>query len=141
MRASLIRSSGFTLIELLVVVIILGILTSLAVPRFAGRTEAARVEAARADIEGGIALALDLFEVDMGRYPESLEELIKKPSDSTSWRGPYLKRGLPKDPWGSLYVYRYPGLENRESYDLISVGPDKREGTGDEITNPGIFTS
>lgn len=123
------------MIELLVVIVILGILAGLAAPRLAGRTEHARIEAAQADIEGGIALALDFFEVDMGRYPESLEELVKRPSDSPRWKGPYLKKGIPKDPWGSLYLYRFPGKENPEGYDLLSLGPDKREGTGDEIAN------
>lgn len=129
------NQKGFTLIELLVVIVILGILVSLAAPRLAGRTESARMEAAKADVEGGIALALDLFEVDMGRYPASLEELIKKPSESTSWKGPYLKKGIPKDPWGDSYLYRFPATRNPEGYDLYSLGPDKREGTGDEITN------
>jgi len=130
------NDGGFTLIELLIVVVILGILVGLAAPRLAGRTESARIEAANADIEGGIALALDLYEVDMGRYPSSLEELTKKPSESSSWKGPYLKKGrIPKDPWGTGYLYRFPGTQNTEGYDLYSLGPDKKEGTGDEITN------
>lgn len=129
------NQKGFTLIELLVVIVILGILASLAAPRLAGRTESARIEAARADVEGGIALALDLFEVDFERYPASLEELVKRPSESSSWKGPYLKKGIPKDPWGNPYLYRFPGNQNREAYDLYSLGPDKREGTGDEIAN------
>ena len=128
---------GFTLIELLVVIVILGILASLAVPKLAGRTEDARFEAARADIQGGIALALDLYEVDFGKYPISLEELVRRPSESERWKGPYLKRGIPKDPWGNLYIYRFPGTQNTDTYDLLSIGPDKKEGTGDEISNAG----
>ena len=125
---------GFTLIELLVVMVILGLLASLTVPKLAGRTESARVEAANSDIKGGISLAIDLFETDMGRLPQSLEELVKKPSEEDpSWKGPYFKRGIPKDPWGNVYLYRYPGVQNPESYDLSSLGPDKKEGTGDEI--------
>lgn len=129
------NESGFTLIELLVVIIILGILVSLAAPRLAGRTEAARIQATRADIEGGIATSLDLFEMDMGKYPAALDELVRKPADDPLWRGPYLKKGVPKDPWGNLYVYRFPGTLNPETYDLLSLGPDKKDGTGDEITN------
>lgn len=126
---------GFTLIELLIVVIILGILASLVVPRLAGRTEAARVEAARSDIEGGIALALDLYEADNGRYPADLSDLVREPSDAQNWKGPYLKKGLPEDPWGNAYVYRSPGLENPTWYDLFSVGRDQQEGTEDDIVN------
>ena len=126
-------SIGFTLIELMVVIVILGILASLVIPRLAGRTEQARIQAAKADIEGGIAIALDLFEVDMGRYPSSIEELVKKPADSGHWKGPYLKKGIPKDPWGNPYVYRFPGSQNSDSYDLFSVGPDGTESTQDDI--------
>lgn len=126
---------GFTLIEILIVVIILGILAALVVPRLAGRTEDARRGAAKADIEGGIALALDLYEADNGRYPAQLEDLIAQPSEAKKWKGPYLKKGLPKDPWGNPYVYHVPGAHNPAIYDLSSAGADGEEGTEDDITN------
>ncbi len=126
---------GFTLIEILLVVIIIGILVSLVAPRLAGRSEEARKQAAKADIDGGISLALDMYEIDNGRYPGKLDDLLSKPSDAVNWKGPYLKKGLPKDPWGSAYSYRIPGSRNTESYDLFSPGPDKQEGTQDDITN------
>ncbi len=128
-------SAGFTLIEILLVVIIIGILVSLVAPRLAGRSEEARKQAAKADIEGGISLALDLFEVDNGRYPKSLDDLINKSSDAVNWKGPYLKKGLPKDPWGSPYAYQFPGAHNPSMYDLFSPGPDKQNGTQDDIVN------
>lgn len=126
---------GFTLIEILIVVIILGVLASLVVPRLAGRTEEARVSAAKSDIEGGVAVALDIYEADMGRYPDKLQNLVTAPSNSGNWKGPYLKKGLPKDPWNHGYEYRYPGVENRRLYDLVSVGPDGEMGTSDDIDN------
>lgn len=126
---------GFTLIEVLVVVIILGVLASLVVPRLAGRTEEARAAAAQSDIEGGIALAVDLYEADNGRYPEKLEDLIAPPANARNWKGPYLKKGVPQDPWGQSYVYRFPGVENRFLYDLLSVGPDGEPGTPDDVVN------
>ncbi len=131
------RSSehGFTLIEILLVVIIIGILVSLVAPRLAGRSEEARKQAAKADIDGGISLALDLYEVDNGAYPGKLEDLITKPSNAVNWKGPYLKKGVPHDPWGNPYVYRIPGTHNSSSYDLYSIGRDKQENTEDDIVN------
>ena len=128
-------SKGFTLIEILLVVIIIGILVSLVAPRLAGRSEEARKQAARADIDGGISLALDLYEVDNGRYPAKLEDLVTKSSESLNWKGPYLKKGMPKDPWGNPYIYKFPGTQNSASYDLYSTGPDKQEGTTDDLAN------
>jgi general secretion pathway protein G len=127
--------AGFTLIEILLVVIIIGILVSLVAPRLAGRSEEARKQAAKADIEGGITLALDLYEIDNGRYPRKLDDLVTKPGEASNWKGPYLKKGLPSDPWGTPYVYRFPGQRNTESYDLFSAGPDKQEGSEDDVVN------
>ena len=133
--ARLRAQQGFTLIEVLVVVIILGVLASLVVPRLAGRTEEARITAAQADIEGGLSLAVDMFEADNGKYPEKLDDLVSAPASSRNWKGPYLKKGLPRDPWGQEYVYRFPGVENRMLYDLFSLGPDGESGTSDDIVN------
>ncbi|MFA5167821.1 MAG: type II secretion system major pseudopilin GspG [Candidatus Omnitrophota bacterium] len=130
-----VKANGFSLMELLIVMVILGILVGLAAPQLAGRTDVAKRDAAKADILGGIAIAIDLYNVDMGRYPSALLDLVKNTADDERWRGPYLKRGLPKDPWGNGYVYRYPGVTNPDSYDLYSWGPDKKEGTADDITN------
>ncbi len=127
--------SGFTMIEILLVVTIIGILISLIAPRLAGRSEEARRQAARADIEGGLALALDLYEEDNGRYPNELHDLLKEPGDAANWRGPYIKKGIPKDPWGNPYSYRFPGTYNSDSYDLFSVGHDRKEGTEDDVVN------
>ncbi len=126
---------GFTLIELMLVVIILGILVAMVVPRLVGRGEQARRQAATADIRANIALALDLYELDNGRYPEKLDDLIKNPGESgaPNWNGPYLKRA-PVDPWGRDYAYRAPGQHDND-YDLFSFGPDGVEGGDDDITN------
>ena len=130
------NTNGFTLIELMLVVIIIGVLVSMVVPRLVGRSEEARISAAKADINANISVALDLFELDHGRYPttgEGLSALRVKPASSTDWKGPYLKR-TPQDPWGNPYVYRSPGDHNLD-YDLYSYGPDGAEGGGDDITN------
>jgi general secretion pathway protein G len=123
---------GFTLVELLLVVVILGALAAMIVPRLVGRTEQAKISIAKADITSNIPLALDLYELDNGRYPSSLQALITNPGGSKSWNGPYIKRE-PIDPWGNEYKYRYPPSSGRD-YDLYSLGPDGTEGT-DDITN------
>ena len=127
---------AFTLIELLLVLVILGVLAAIVVPKFAGRTEQARVTAAMTQI-ASFSTALDAFEVDNGYYPKGrngLLELVQPPRDAKNWHGPYLK-DLPKDPWGFDYVYECPGRHNVGSYDIMSVGPDGRASGDDDITN------
>jgi general secretion pathway protein G len=125
---------AFTLVEMLLVVTIIGILAALVIPRIAGTSERARKQAVFADINGGIKSALGAYEVDMGYYPKSLQELLTPPSNAKNWHGPYLER-LPIDPWGNPYVYYYPGKHNSAGYDLLSVGPDAKEGTDDDLGN------
>jgi general secretion pathway protein G len=131
------RRGGFTLIELLLVLVILGVLAAIVVPKFAGRTEQARVTAAQTQI-ATFGTALDAFEVDNGYYPKGsagLQDLIEQPRDAQSWKGPYLKGEIPTDPWNNAYVYVCPGKQNPTGYDLMSMGPDGREGSEDDITN------
>ncbi len=128
--------NAFTLVELMLVVTIIGILAALVIPKIAGKSEQARVTAAHADIYGGIKTALDSYEVDNGFYPKSLQDLLQQPSNARNWHGPYLDPAtLPVDPWGNAYIYYYPGKHNQGSYDLLSVGPDAKEGTDDDIGN------
>jgi len=130
------HSFAFTLVELMLVVTIIGILAALVIPKIAGKSEQARETAAHADIFGGIKTALDSYEVDNGFYPKSLQDLLKQPSNARNWHGPYLDPAtLPIDPWGNPYVYYYPGKHNSSGYDLLSVGPDGKEGTDDDIGN------
>lgn len=130
-------SRGFTLIELLLVLVILGVLAAIVVPKFSGRTEQARITAAQTQI-ATFGTALDAFEVDNGYYPkgkDGLQDLVSAPRDATSWKGPYLKGEIPLDPWGNPYIYECPGRYNQTSYDIMSTGPDGRDGGDDDITN------
>jgi general secretion pathway protein G len=128
---------GFTLIELLLVMVILSVLAAVVVPKFTRRSEQARITAARTDI-ANLEVALDAFEIDTGRYPstqEGLAALVEEPSSIRDWRGPYIKRGVPSDPWGNPYAYGQPGQHNTSGYDLSSHGPDGQRGGGDDIDN------
>lgn len=128
----IVNKKGFTLVELMLVVIIIGILIAMVAPRLAGRSEQAKVAAAKADIQANIASALDLYEIDNGSYPEKLDDLFVRPATASRWKGPYLKRRA-IDPWGNPYVYKYPGTHG--DYDLISYGKSGAEGGGNEITS------
>jgi general secretion pathway protein G len=124
---------AFTLIELLVVVVIISILAAMLVPKLAGKTEQARVSAAKGDI-ANLKLLISTFEVENGRYPttdEGLKALVEKPAaDLPGWKSGLDK--LPVDPWGHPYIYRCPGTGNKD-FDLLSGGPDGQEGGGDDI--------
>ena len=128
--------TGFTLIEIMVVVVIMGILAALIVPKLMGRTDDARIIAAKQDI-ATVMQALKLYKLDNQRYPTSeqgLQALIAKPvtgPEAKGWKtGGYLDK-LPKDPWGNPYQYLYPGI--RGEIDVISLGTDGQPGgTGND---------
>lgn len=130
---------GFTLVELLLVLLIIGILAGLVVPRVAKRSEEARAAAARADVQGNIPTALELYELDNRQFPtteQGLEALVTEPTVPPfpdKWSGPYVRGGVPLDPWGQAYVYRSPSSRAGADYDLFSMGPDMAEGGGDDI--------
>lgn len=131
------RPAGFTLIELLVVIVVLGLLAALVGPRILGRVSDAKGASARTQIEL-LGLALDSYRLDNGSYPttdQGLAALNAKPTGDPlpqNWRGPYLRKDVPLDPWGRPYVYRSPGERNATGYDLVTLGRDGQPGGSDE---------
>jgi general secretion pathway protein G len=120
---------GFTLVELLLVLVILGILAAIVIPKFSGRTEQAKEQAAVTQISS-FSTALNNFEVDNGYYPKTLQDLIAQPRDAQNWHGPYLQTDrIPVDPWGQEYHYECPGRNNPKFFDLSSAGPPQ----GDKV--------
>ena len=135
---------GFTLVELLLVITIISVLAAVVVPRFFGRSQEARITAAKQTIAGTLGIALDMFEQDTGRYPladEGLDVRIKDPG-APGWKGPYVKSNIiPKDPWGGDYYYAYPSelTDSEVLYDVVSAGADGIKGNDDDITNHQVY--
>ena len=120
---------GVTLIELLVVLVIIAILAAAIVPNFFDVPDKARVVRAKQDVRA-IENAMQLYRLDNYKYPESINDLIRKPADAPNWKqGGYLER-LPKDPWETDYQYRNPG--EKSSVDIYSLGADRAAG-GDGV--------
>lgn len=116
------KLKGFTLIELLIVIVIVGLLASLVAPEMFSKVDSSRVKTAKAQMEM-IETALNTYRLDLGQYPQSLDELIK--SDKPNWDGPYLPKEVPLDPWGNPYVYNN---NSGSGFSLLSYGRDGRVG-------------
>ncbi len=129
--------SGFTLLDLLVVIIVLGLLAGLVAPQIFGRVGEAKVTTASTQMSL-IGTALDSYRLDNGGYPtteQGLRALREKPTREpvpVNWRGPYLRKDVPLDPWGRPYAYRSPGSRNATGYDLATLGRDGKEGGSGE---------
>ena len=130
--------SGFTLLELLVVMVIIGLLAAYVGPKYFNQVGKSEIKMAGAQIDA-FEKALDQYRLDTGHFPttdQGLVALMASPVNEPKWGGPYLKKGVPLDPWGNPYVYKRPG-EHGE-FDLLSYGKDGQLGGADEgadITN------
>jgi general secretion pathway protein G len=132
------RAAGFTLLELLVVMVIIGLLAGIVGPRYFAQVGKSQSKTARAQIES-LEQALEQYRLDVGRFPsstEGLQALSAAPAGEAAWAGPYLKKAVPKDPWGRPFLYQEPGSHGE--VDIASYGKDgKPGGTADnaDVTN------
>jgi len=126
------QQRGFTLLELLVVMVIIGLLVGYVAPRYFAQLGKSEINAAQAQIDA-LETALDIYRLDMGAYPDQdkgLQALVEPAENNPRWRGPYLEKTIPLDPWGQPYQYRIPG--ERGEYDLFSFGKDRQPGGSGE---------
>jgi general secretion pathway protein G len=127
--------AGFTLVEMLVVITIIGLIMALVGPRVLNYLGESKAKAAKIQIES-FSSALDLYYLDLGRYPSSSEGLgaLTNPGNVSGWNGPYLKNGaVPNDPWGHPYLYRAPA--ERAPFEIVSLGSDGQEGGSGTATD------
>jgi general secretion pathway protein G len=126
---------GFTLLELLVVMVIIGLLAGYVGPRYFSQVGKSQVKTARAQIDA-LEKSLDQYRLDTGHYPtmeQGLAALVTRPVNQPKWDGPYLKKSVPVDPWGTPYVYKIPG--DHGEFDLLSLGKDGQPGGSGEAAD------
>lgn len=131
------KQSGFTLLELLVVMVIIGLLAGYVGPKYFAQIGKSETKTAKAQIEA-LSRALDTYRLDVGHYPsteQGLAALNRQPDSEPRWQGPYLSKGVPADPWGRQYQYRYPGEHG--DYDVWSLGSDGVAGGQDADSDVG----
>jgi general secretion pathway protein G len=127
------KSGGFTLIEILVVMAIIGMLAVMVAPNLFRQQAGAQRDAAMAQISS-LETSLDTYRLDLGEYPDSLAGLVDNESGRAAWNGPYIRREVPKDPWGNDYIYDSNGRE----FTLISYGPDGEQGGEGDDADIGL---
>lgn len=132
-KHSLAANAGFTLIEILVVMAIIAMLAVMVAPNIFNQRAGAMRDVALSEIST-LSAALDTYRLDVGQYPDSLDGLMEDDSDRASWNGPYLRRGVPKDPWENDYVYESDGRE----FTLISYAADGSQGGEEDDADIGL---
>lgn len=122
------KNQGFTMVELLIVIVILGLLASLVAPNMFSKVSSSQRSTAAAQMQM-LETSLDTYRLDLGRYPQKLEDL--RINTGARWDGPYIPKEVPLDPWGNPYVYATPGKEGRP-YSLMSYAADGQPGGTDD---------
>jgi general secretion pathway protein G len=133
---------AFTLVEIIIVIALIGVIMSLTIPQIAGIFEDSKVDAEKLKVTKTLPSVLMRYNTHVGHYPsteEGLGVLLNPPQNGADrWKGPYVDSTKDlTDSWDNPYQYKYPGTRKSRSFDLWSVGPDKQDGTGDDIGNWG----
>lgn len=131
------RQSGITLVEMLVVLAIIGLLAGLVGPAVLNQLGGAKTKTAKVQIKD-FEQSLEIFKLDVGRFPstqEGLQALVTKPAGIKGWNGPYLKSGVPSDPWNREYQYKSPG--EKGEFDIYTFGQDGNPGGDGENADVG----
>ncbi|WP_020395042.1 type II secretion system major pseudopilin GspG [Thiolinea disciformis] len=132
---------GFSLMELMIVLVILGLIAGIVAPQAMKTLGKGKSQSAKVQIEN-ISAALEMYRLEVGRYPttaEGLKALVAAPSGARGWNGPYLKKGLPIDPWNNEYQYKSSGASADEPYDVVSLGADAAVGGEGENADISVW--
>ena len=119
------RQRGFTILEIVIVFVLIGGLLAFVVPKIYTQMGQAKTREAAIRIQSLVG-NIELYRLEVGKYPESLQALAKQPSGVDKWNGPYAREADLKDAWNNDYKYVIPG--QGKPYDLISLGADGKEG-------------
>lgn len=117
---------GMSLIEIIIVIVLIGIVLTFVGSRILGGADRAKANLAKSQVQT-LAGKVDQFDMDVGRKPASLQELVTQPAGASGWLGPYAKEAELKDPWGNPVAYRAPGEDGRP-FDLVILGKDGKPG-------------
>ena len=132
------RRAAFTLLEIVIVIALIALLAGLAIKQGGGIFDEQRAKITRLYVESTLKMPLTRYKIATGDFPsteDGLQALVTRPASAGDrWSGPYVDK-LDLDAFGSPYQYRYPGTHNAGGYDLWSMGPDKKDGTADDIGN------
>ena len=119
------RQRGFTILEIVIVFILLAGIMAFVGPKIFEQMGRAKSQEARIQMQH-LAGQIEIYKLEVGKYPENLQALVKQPPGVDKWNGPYVKENDLKDAWGN--DYRYTVLGTSKPFDLVSLGADGREG-------------
>jgi general secretion pathway protein G len=129
LKLAVARMRGFTLLELLVVIVIIGLLAGIVAPNLFRQLGNSELTTAKAQMDS-LVKALDQYRLEIGTYPQTLQgldALVRAPAGESRWRGPYLRKDVPLDPWGLPYTYQSPGPSGQD-FVIFSLGKDRAPG-------------